>query len=101
MRPTDRAEQQTRHDRALEDISVQAPPPEHDQRQPGLSFIVASRTSKAPRELEDHFGRRGDTIAEGDTAELTRSMGQGPDRRDRRVVWHFEVAARPTRPAHH
>lgn len=64
-------------------------PPKHDRRQPaGLSFIVASRTSKATRELEDHFGRRGNTIAEGDTAELTRSMGQGPDRRDRRVVWH-------------
>ncbi|OUS96495.1 transposase [Rhodococcus sp. NCIMB 12038] len=64
-------------------------PLKHDQRQPaGPSFIVASRTSKAPRELEDRFGRRGNTIAEGDAAELTRSMGQGPDRRDRRVVWH-------------
>ena len=56
----------------------------------GLSFIVASRTSKAPRELEDHFGRRGNPIADGEVVELTRPMGQGRDRRDRRVVWHYK-----------
>lgn len=56
----------------------------------GLSFIVASRTSKAPKELEDHFGRRGNAIADGEVVELTRPMGQGRDRRDRRVVWHYK-----------
>lgn len=56
----------------------------------GLSFIVASRTSKAPKELEDHFGRRGNAIADGEVVELIRPMGQGRDRRDRRVVWHYK-----------
>ena len=56
----------------------------------GLSFIVASRTSKAPKELEDHFGRRGNAIPDGEIVELIRPMGQGRDRRDRRVVWHYK-----------
>ena len=56
----------------------------------GLSFIVASRTSKAPKELEDHFGRRGNAISDGEVVELIRPMGQGRDRRDRRVVWHYK-----------
>ena len=56
----------------------------------GLSFIVASRTSKAPKELEDHFGRRGNAVPDGEVVELTRPMGQGRDRRDRRVVWHYK-----------
>ena len=56
----------------------------------GLSFIVASRTSKAPKELEDHFGRRGNAVSDGEVVELTRPMGQGRDRRDRRVVWHYK-----------
>ena len=56
----------------------------------GLSFIVASRTSKAPKELEDHFGRRGNAISDGEVVELTRPMGQGRERRDRRVVWHYK-----------
>ena len=56
----------------------------------GLSFIVGSRTSKAPKELEDHFGRRGNAIDDGEVVELTRPMGQGSDRRDRRVVWHYK-----------
>ena len=56
----------------------------------GLSFIVGSRTSKAPRELEEHFGRRGNFISDDGIVELTRPMGQGPDRRERRVVWHYK-----------
>lgn len=56
----------------------------------GLSFIVGSRTSRAPKELEDHFGRCGNAIADGETVELTRPMGQGRDRRERRVVWHYK-----------
>lgn len=55
----------------------------------GLGFIVASRTSKAPKELEEHFGKRGNAIADGGVVELTRPMGQGRDRRERRVVWHY------------
>ena len=56
----------------------------------GLSFIVGSRTSKAPKELEDHFGRRGNAIDDGEVVELARPMGQGRDRRERRVVWHYK-----------
>ena len=56
----------------------------------GLSFIVGSRTSKAPKELEDQFGRRGNAIADDGVVELIRPMGQGRDRRDRRVVWHYK-----------
>lgn len=56
----------------------------------GLSFIVGSRTSKAPKELEDHFGRRGNAITDDGVVELTRPMRQGRDRRDRRVVWHYK-----------
>ncbi|MFL0580925.1 transposase, partial [Dietzia sp. 179-F 9C3 NHS] len=55
----------------------------------GLRFIVASKTSKAPKELEEHFGVHGNAIADGGTVELVRAMGQGRDRRDRRVVWHY------------
>ena len=47
----------------------------------GLSFIVASRTSKAPKELADNLGRCGSVIDDGETAGLTRPMGQGRDRR--------------------
>ena len=56
----------------------------------GLSFIVGSRTSKAPKELEEHFGRRGNAIPDDGVVELIRPMGQGRDRRDRRVVWHYK-----------
>lgn len=56
----------------------------------GLSFIVGSRTSKAPKELEDHFGRRGNAIDDGEVVELSRPMGQVRDRRERRVVWHYK-----------
>ena len=58
----------------------------------GLKFIVAARTSKAPKELEEHFGRRGNYIDDGGVVELTRGMGTGADRRDRRVVWHYTWA---------
>lgn len=55
----------------------------------GLKFIVGSRTSKAPKELEEHFGERGNYTADNGVVELTRPMGTGKDRRDRRVVWHY------------
>lgn len=56
----------------------------------GLPFIVGTRTFKAPKELEEHFGRRGNVINDGESVELTRPMGQGRDRCDRRVVWHYK-----------
>lgn len=62
----------------------------------GFSFIVAARQSKAPAELEDHFEAHGNYLADGATFEVTRPMGVGKDRRDRRVVWHY-LAARARR----
>ncbi len=55
----------------------------------GLKFIVGSRTSKAPKELEEHFGERGNYLPDDGVVELTRGMGTGKGRRDRRVVWHY------------
>jgi len=55
----------------------------------GFSFIVAARQSKAPAELEAHFEAHGNYLADGATFEVTRPMGTGKDRRDRRVVWHY------------
>ncbi|MFC4756462.1 IS1634 family transposase [Dietzia aurantiaca] len=52
--------------------------------------MVAARTSKAPKELEDHFGQRGNAINDGEVVELIRPIGQGRDRRERRVVWHYK-----------
>ncbi|WOQ16957.1 transposase [Raineyella sp. W15-4] len=55
----------------------------------GLAFIVAARQSKAPAELESHFEAHGNYLPDGATFEVTRPMGIGKDRRDRRVVWHY------------
>ena len=62
----------------------------------GFRFIVAARASKAPAELEDHFEAHGNYLADGATFEVTRPMGVGKDRRDRRVVWHY-LSARARR----
>ncbi|WP_323420619.1 IS1634 family transposase [Raineyella sp.] len=58
----------------------------------GFSFIVAARQSKAPAELEDHFEAHGNYLADDATFEVTRPMGAGKDRRERRVVWHYSAA---------
>lgn len=62
----------------------------------GFWFIVAARQSKAPAELEDHFEAHGNYLPDQATFEITRPMGTGKDRRDRRVVWHY-LAARARR----
>lgn len=62
----------------------------------GFSFIVAARQSKAPAELESHFEAHGNYLADDATFEVTRPMGLGKDRRERRVVWHY-LAARARR----
>ncbi len=62
----------------------------------GFGFIVAARQSKAPAELEDHFEAHGNYLPDQATFEVTRAMGTGKDRRDRRVVWHY-LAARARR----
>ena len=62
----------------------------------GFWFIVAARQSKAPAELEGHFEAHGNYLADDATFEVTRPMGVGKDRRDRRVVWHY-LASRARR----
>jgi hypothetical protein len=55
----------------------------------GFDFIVGSRTSKVPYELQAHFDRHGDYFIDGQTIETTRAMGAGSKERDRRVVYHY------------
>ncbi len=62
----------------------------------GFWFIVASRQTKAPAELQDRFEAHGTYLPDDATFEVTRPMGAGKDRRDRRVVWHY-LAARARR----
>lgn len=55
----------------------------------GLRFIVGSRQSKAPYDLESHFQAHGNYIPDDSTLEITRDMGSGKDKRSRRVVYHY------------
>ena len=55
----------------------------------GFRFVVGSRASKIPYELEAHVERHGNYLADGATIETTRRMGAGKKARDRRVVYHY------------
>ena len=55
----------------------------------GLRFIVGSRQSKAPYDLESHFQAHGNYIPDDSTLEISRDMGFGKDKRSRRVVYHY------------
>ena len=55
----------------------------------GFAFIVGSRISKAPYDLAEHFGRKGDYFADGQILESARVMGTGGNARERRVVYQF------------
>ena len=55
----------------------------------GFSFIVGSKTSKAPYDLAEHLERHGNAFDDGQTIETTRVMGTGKDARTRRVVWQW------------
>jgi len=55
----------------------------------GFSFIVGSKSSKAPYDLAEHFEKRGNAFDDGQTIEATRTMGTGKKARDRRVVWQW------------
>jgi hypothetical protein len=55
----------------------------------GFSFIVGSRSSKAPYDLADHLERHGNAFDDGQTIEATRTMGTGKNKRVRRVVWQW------------
>ncbi|AVM00703.1 IS1634 family transposase [Gordonia iterans] len=55
----------------------------------GFDFIVGSRTGSAPRDLAEHYERRGTYLRDGQTIETKRTMGTGAHARTRRVVWHY------------
>jgi len=55
----------------------------------GFQFIVGSRTSKVPYDLQAHVERHGNYLADGATIETTRHMGTGKKARDRRVVYQY------------
>jgi hypothetical protein len=55
----------------------------------GFSFIVGSKTSKAPYDLATHLERHGNAFDDGQTIEATRTMGTGKNKRGRRVVWQW------------
>lgn len=52
-------------------------------------FIVGSRQSRAPYDLDAHFKAHGNYIPGGSTVETSRTMGTGKDKRSRRVVYHY------------
>ncbi|BDZ62710.1 hypothetical protein GCM10025873_25010 [Demequina sediminis] len=64
-----------------------------------LSFIVGSRLTKAPYDLEDHFHRHGNYFEDGQILESTRVMGTGAGARERRIVyqWSFKRNKRDDR----
>lgn len=55
----------------------------------GCRFIVGSKQSRVPYDLDAHFKRHGNATPDGATIETSRDMGTGKDRRTRRVVYHF------------
>ena len=55
----------------------------------GCTFIVGSKQSRVPYDLDDHFTRHGNSTPDDTTIETTRDMGAGKDKRTRRVVYHF------------
>lgn len=55
----------------------------------GCRFIVGSRQSRVPYDLDAHFKHHGNATPDDTTIETSRAMGIGKARRTRRVVYHF------------
>lgn len=55
----------------------------------GCTFIVGSKQTRVPYDLDAHFKHHGNATADNATIETSRPMGTGKDRRTRRVVYHF------------
>jgi len=53
-------------------------------------FVVGSRITKAPYDLAEPFGRRGDYFNEEQILESTGVMGTGKAARERRVVYQYK-----------
>jgi hypothetical protein len=60
----------------------------------GYRFIVGSRQSHVPYDLGGHFEQHGNYTPDDSTIETTRDMGNGKDRRTRRVVYHYSFKRR-------
>lgn len=55
----------------------------------GCTFIVGSKQSRVPYDLDGHFKSHGNATPDGATIETSRDMGAGKEKRTRRVVYHF------------
>ncbi len=55
----------------------------------GCSFIVGSKQSRVPYDLDAHFKNHGNATPDDATIETSRDMGTGKEKRTRRVVYHF------------
>ena len=57
----------------------------------GFTFIVGSRLTKAPYDLQEHFDTKGNRFTNGQVLESTRVMGTGKNARERRVVYQWSA----------
>jgi len=57
----------------------------------GFKFIVGSRLTKAPYDLQEHFDTKGNRFANGQVLESARVMGTGKNARERRVVYQWSA----------
>ncbi|MGP4996005.1 IS1634 family transposase [Glutamicibacter ardleyensis] len=57
----------------------------------GFTFIVGSRLTKAPYDLQEHFDTKGNRFTNGQVLESTRMMGTGKHARERRVVYQWSA----------
>ena len=55
----------------------------------GFRFIVGSRAAKTPYDMAEHLERHGNYFTEGQIVETTRAMGDGAEKRKRRVVYQY------------
>jgi predicted secreted protein len=57
----------------------------------GFKFIVGSRLTKAPYDLQEHFDTKGNRFTNGQVLESTRVMGTGNNARERRIVYQWSA----------
>lgn len=57
----------------------------------GFKFIVGSRLTKAPYDLQEHFDTKGNRFTNGQVLESTRVMGTGKNARERRIVYQWSA----------
>lgn len=57
----------------------------------GFRFIVGSRLTTAPYDLQEHFDTKGNRFTNGQVLESTQVMGTGKNGRERRVVYQWSA----------